>query len=44
VSVLPRTPFLTAVTGYPASATAGERVVTARLEALAAEAPAGDAG
>jgi hypothetical protein len=37
VSVLPRTPFLTAVTGYPASATAGERVVEARLEALAAE-------
>jgi Cyclic nucleotide-binding domain/Major Facilitator Superfamily len=39
VSVLPRTPFLTAVTGYPASATAGERVVTARLEALAAQPP-----
>jgi hypothetical protein len=27
VSILPRTPFLTAVTGYPASATAGEQVV-----------------
>jgi Cyclic nucleotide-binding domain/Major Facilitator Superfamily len=37
VSVLPRNPFLTAVTGYPASATAGERVVTARLEALAVQ-------
>ena len=33
VSVLSRGPFLTAVTGYPASATAGERVVTAHLEA-----------
>ena len=39
VSVLPRTPFLTAVTGYPASATAGERIVTARLEALAVQPP-----
>lgn len=39
VSVLPRNPFLTAVTGYPASATAGERVVTARLEALAVQPP-----
>jgi len=36
LSVLPRSPFLTAVTGYPASAVAGERVVTARLEALSA--------
>jgi len=36
LSVLPRSPFLTAVTGYPASATAGERVVTERLDALAA--------
>jgi CRP-like cAMP-binding protein len=46
VSVLPRGPFLTAVTGYPASAVAGERVVTARLEALAAgpEPSAGDPG
>jgi hypothetical protein len=35
VSVLPRDPFLTAVTGYPASAMAGEHVVRARLEALA---------
>jgi hypothetical protein len=33
VSVLPRNRFLTAVTGYPASATAGESVVTARLAA-----------
>jgi hypothetical protein len=36
LSVLPRNPFLTAVSGYPASAIAGERVVTARLEALPA--------
>ena len=35
VSVLPRTAFLTAVTGYPPSAIAAERVVMARLEALA---------
>jgi hypothetical protein len=43
VSVLPRNPFLTAVTGYPASAIAGERVVTARLDALASPEPsAGD--
>ena len=42
VSVLPRNAFLTAVTGYPASTIAGERVVTARLEALAAApAPSG---
>ena len=42
VSVLPRNAFLTAVTGYPASTIAGERVVTARLEALAATpAPSG---
>jgi MFS family permease len=46
VSVLPRNPFLTAVTGYPASEIAGERVVTARLEALSArtEPSAGDSG
>jgi CRP-like cAMP-binding protein len=46
VSIVPRTTFLTAVTGYPASAIAGERVVTARLEALAAsrEPSAGDSG
>lgn len=31
VSCLPRTAFLTAVTGYPASATAGEHVVGAHL-------------
>jgi predicted MFS family arabinose efflux permease len=35
VSVLPRGRFLTAVTGYPASASAGERVVTSLLEARA---------
>jgi MFS family permease len=34
VSALPRGAFLTAVTGYPASAAAGERVVTRRLDAL----------
>ena len=39
VSVLPRNPFLTAVADYAASATAGERVVTARLEALAVQPP-----
>jgi hypothetical protein len=33
VSVLQRSTFLTAVTGYPASSAAGEDVVTARLEA-----------
>src|SRR5262249_21225788 len=32
VSVLPRTAFLTAVTGYPASAIVVEQVVAARLE------------
>jgi hypothetical protein len=32
LSVLARNPFLTAVTGYPASAVAGEHVVTERLE------------
>jgi MFS family permease len=32
VGILPRAPFLTAVTGYPASAVAGEQVVTERLE------------
>jgi hypothetical protein len=35
VSALPRNAFLTAVTGHPPSAIAGERVVMARLEALA---------
>ena len=45
LSVLPRSSFLTAVTGYPASAIAGERVVTARLEGLAGPEPSpGDAG
>jgi MFS family permease len=33
VSVLQRSAFLTAVTGYPASSTEGEEVVTARLRA-----------
>jgi MFS family permease len=37
VSALPRGPFLTAVTGYPASAAAGEDIVTARLQALDSE-------
>jgi hypothetical protein len=41
VSVLPRAPFITAVTGYPASAVAGEQVVTARLDALATPDPSG---
>jgi MFS family permease len=36
VSVLQRNAYLTAVTGYPASLTAGHEVVTARLEADAA--------
>jgi MFS family permease len=31
VSILPRAPFLTAVTGYPASATAGDQVVAGHL-------------
>jgi hypothetical protein len=31
VSILPRSAFLTAVTGYPTSATAGERVVAAHV-------------
>jgi MFS family permease len=37
VSVLQRGAYLTAVTGYPASAAAGQAVVTARLEELDAE-------
>ena len=36
VSVLQRSAYLTAVTGYPASSAAGQEVVTARLEADAA--------
>jgi len=36
---LSRDRFLTAVTGYCASAAAGERVVTTRLDELAREAP-----
>ena len=40
VSVLQRRAYLTAVTGYPASAAAGQDVVTTRLDALdAATAP-----
>jgi predicted MFS family arabinose efflux permease len=35
VSALPRCAFLTAVTGYPASAAAGDRIATRRLDALA---------
>ena len=35
VSVLARNPFLTAVTGYPASTIVGESAVTGHLEALA---------
>jgi len=34
VSVLQRSAYLTAVTGYPASAAAGDEIVTTRLEAL----------
>jgi CRP-like cAMP-binding protein len=41
VSVLPRRLFLTAVTGFPASAAAGEDVVTTRLEALDLAPPPG---
>jgi CRP-like cAMP-binding protein len=40
VSVLQRSTYLTAVTGYPASAAAGEEVVTARLKADAERSPA----
>jgi CRP-like cAMP-binding protein len=36
VSVLHRRAYLTAVTGYPASAAAGEEVVKSRLDALEA--------
>jgi CRP-like cAMP-binding protein len=39
VSVLQRTTYLTAVTGYPASSAAGEEVVTARLKADAERRP-----
>jgi CRP-like cAMP-binding protein len=34
VSMLQRSAYLTAVTGYPASAEEGQRVVTSRLEGL----------
>ncbi len=34
VGVLQRSAYLTAVTGYPASAEAGEQIVTTRLEGL----------
>ena len=40
VSVLRRSPYLTAVTGYPAAAVAGEDLVTSRLEADAERLPA----
>ena len=40
VSVLQRRAYLTAVTGYPASADAGHQVVTARLKADAERLPA----
>ena len=45
VSVIQRRAYLTAVTGYPASAAEGEEVVTTRLDALdlAPAAPTGDA-
>jgi hypothetical protein len=39
VSVLQRTTYLTAVTGYPAGSAAGEEVVTARLNADAERRP-----
>jgi hypothetical protein len=39
VSVLQRNTYLTAVTGYPASSTAGEEVVAARLKADAQRRP-----
>jgi hypothetical protein len=35
--MLPRSAFLTAVTGYPASSAAGEDIVTTRLQALDSE-------
>jgi hypothetical protein len=40
VSVLQRRAYLTAVTGYPASAAAGQEVVSARLKADAEPLPA----
>ena len=40
MSVLQRSAYLTAVTGYPASAAAGQDVVTSRLEELEADTPA----
>ena len=43
VSVLKRRAYLTAVTGYPASAAAGQAVVTARLDELEALAATRDA-
>ena len=39
MSIVKRRAYLTAVTGYPASAAAGEEVVTARLEELEADTP-----
>ena len=44
VSVIQRSAYLTAVTGYPAAAAAGEELVTSRLEADAERVPTvGDA-
>ena len=44
VSVIQRSAYLTAVTGYPAAAAAGEDLVTRRLEADAERVPTvGDA-
>ena len=44
VSVIQRSAYLTAVTGYPAAAAAGEDLVTSRLEADAERVPTvGDA-
>jgi CRP-like cAMP-binding protein len=39
VSVLKRSAYLTAVTGYPAAAVAGEQLVTSRLQADAERSP-----
>jgi hypothetical protein len=39
VATLPRSPFLTAVCGFPASTSAGEQLVTTRLEALSGGSP-----
>jgi len=44
VSVLQRSAFLTAVTGYPAATAAGEDLVTSRLQANAERAPGSMSG